>query len=111
MFRPAHSSQFRVLLQGEGLDADEEYLGFYATRDVRAADPVEAQVLATALIERTWQSQAGSALTTVGSVQALSVRDLKWTPMRRKPQGFTFFTDDEAAQDAALNIERRAYGR
>lgn len=110
MFRPARASQFRVLLQGEGLDADEEYLGFYATRGVRAADLVEAQVLAKALIETTWRSQAGSALTTVRSVQALDVRDLKWKLVRRQPRGFTFFTDDEEAQDAALSIERRAYG-
>lgn len=101
---------YRVLLRGEGIDNDGEWVGFFTTRQAKAVskEAAEADVVAAFLVD--WRDEVCGSMTTMRTVQPVESKQLKTAWFNRPRGGFTFFNDAQDAEDAALRIERRAGG-
>lgn len=101
---------YRVLLRGEGVDNDGEWVGFFTTRQAMAVSREAAEADAVAAFLDDWRGQARGSIATMRTVLPIESRRLKIAWFNRPRGGFTFFNDAQDAEDAALQIERRAGG-
>lgn len=101
---------YRVLLRGEGVDNTGEWVGFFTTRQTRAASKQAAEADAVAVLLAEWRDQARGSMDTMQAVLPIDSRRLLLGWSNRSQDGFTFFNDSEDAENAALRIERRAGG-
>lgn len=101
---------FRVLLRGEGVGRDGEWLGFFTARQVRAPSATAAESEAAVAVSANWPDEAGDALSDVRIVLPVETRKVRIAWWKRPRGGFTFFNKDEEAETAAQRIERRAAG-
>lgn len=101
---------FRVLLRGEGVGRDGEWLGFFTARQVLATSATAAESEAVAAVAANWPDEAGDALSEVRIVLPVETTKVRIAWWKRPRGGFTFFNNDEEAETTAQRIERRAAG-
>ncbi len=96
-------SYFSVMMHGEGIavpstDADQEIIGFYTTRWVKAASTEEAKGVATKLVMRDWtegeyagMNRGGPPQISVDSIAQVGLLKYLW---RRPGRGHAFYTSE-----------------
>lgn len=110
MQRPENLQTYRILMRGDGTDDAGEWVGFFATRQVKAASKEAAEAYAVAAFLADWRDQARGSMANMRTVLPMESRQLKIAWFNRPRGGFTFFNDADDAEDAALRIERHAGG-
>jgi hypothetical protein len=96
-------SYFKVILSGRGIDLPFEgdlAVGFFTTRQVRAADRLDAESLAKDLVLAEWRSGGTYAQSNRGSLPVLSVEQslpVGWLvgTFGRNPSGYTFYCHED----------------
>jgi len=101
---------YRVLLRGEGLGQNEEWIGFFATRQLRAESEAKARTEAVSAILDSWPQEAEGLISAVKAISPIEAKQVRVAWLKRPRGGFTFFNDDDAAEVTAQRIERRASG-
>jgi len=100
---------YRFIVQGEGVDPDGAWFGFYAGRQAwgNRSDVAEARVLdglKADWVER--ESTGQGRLTMVQVACAWRAPLISWPPLPKG--GHAFYNDDHDAQVAAFDIEAEA---
>ncbi len=96
---------FNVMVYGKGINMPFEgtpdpVIGFLTTRRVKAESFERAQVVACALVLCEWQGDGAYAALNRGAVPTLQVEEcweIGWFEAltKRKPDGYTFFANDD----------------
>lgn len=81
-----------ILVQEAGV-ASKVVLGFFCTRCVRAKSCEDAAVLAKNLVYDELSTRVGRDSLNDMSLEVESVQVVRWNWFRRKPSGFTFYTE------------------
>ena len=101
---------YRFRVQGAGLDEDGEPIGFFSTRQIRAASLEEGRIAAEEDFEQKWREKGKTGLSQIDHWKIIDGWTLRWPELRRNPKGFVFYRGD-GAEEAALGIEIKAFGR
>ena len=101
---------YRFRVQGAGLDEDGAPISFFSTRQIRAASLEEGRIAAAEDFERKWREEGKAGLSQIDHWKIVDGWTLRWPWLRRNPKGFVFYLGD-GAEEAALDIEIKAFGR
>lgn len=100
---------YRFRIQGEGLDEEGEWIGFFSTRQVRAESLEDARAAAGEAFQRMWRQEGRPRLSRLDHWRTVD----SWTPrfswLRRAPRGVVFYRG-EGAEEAALDLDAKAFG-
>lgn len=107
---PSDLLTYRVLLRGEGLGEDGRWLGFFTTRQTRAASEAAAVSEAVSGVLESWPEESEGFLSAVQTVLPVETKQVRIAWLKRPRGGFTFFNEDQDAEFTAQRIERRAAG-
>lgn len=96
-------SHYRVILSGRGIDLPFDggsAVGFFTTRQVRAANLPDAEFFAKELVLAEWRSGGPYAKANRGSLPVLSVEQsfpVSWLTgtFGFKPSGYTFYRHED----------------
>jgi hypothetical protein len=95
-----HVPRYEVTVQGRGIALpikDAVAIGFLRLVQVRARDPVEAEVRAVELVRSDWASGAHAARN-LGAAPYLTISRIGslhwWHRLLGAPQGYIFFSED-----------------
>lgn len=100
--RILHVPRYEVTIQGRGIAlpiANTVAVGFLRLVQVRARDPLEAEIRAVELVQSDWAASA-HATANLGNPPYLTINRIGslywWHRLLGAPRGYIFFSDDGA---------------
>lgn len=103
---PSQARWFRFILQGQGVEGDGDWFGFYAAREARDTSEIDASNKVIGALETDWATGESAH---VGRIEKLQIiagwQARRFLGRRMANGGHTLFGDDIDAQRAALRLE------